>query len=171
MTSEQKQQRAQMEEAVTEMRQLIAQFERGALEQEAPEEMEKNLRRILRDREAWLRGEVILSALAAKEGRETDVGQIVDGKLKSVVEGAQMFTQIEAIKHLRSLGDMNHSPLRKIEREWLDRIFIRDRISKDWLGLASVIATTEEMGCHVENNLRVPCKCPDSVNRKPAPGG
>jgi hypothetical protein len=160
MTEEQQKQRAEMRAAADEMLYLIDCFERGALEEETPGVLE-NLRRIVRDREAWLRGEVILLALEVKEGPETAIRQIVDHKLKGVIEGARMYTQLEAIKHLRSWELMNHSPLRKIEREWLDRIFVgRERISKSWLDLAGTAGNMEDMGGHVEDG------CPDSVNRK-----
>jgi len=56
--------------------------------------------------------------------------------------------------------------LRPVEQEWLDRIFVRERVSKAWVGLASVMATAEEQGVHVKNCEAVPCKCRDSVNRK-----
>ena len=64
------------------------------------------------------------------------------------------------------MRDLNHEPLRKVEQEWLDRIFVRDRVSRDWIGLAAVCATAEETGVHVENCEAVPCTCLDSVERK-----
>lgn len=139
----------QMEEAVSEMRQVIAAFEQGALEEEGTGHLEL-LRKILRGREAWLRGEW------------PDVEQLV-----KIADGACMFTQAEAVEFLRSwghIGHMSHGPLRKIEQEWLDRIFIgHERISKGWLCLAAVMATAEETGAHVENHLQVPCNCPDKT--------
>lgn len=51
----------QMEDAVAEMRYLIDLLERGALEQAVPGKLEQNLRPILLDREAWLRGRVLMS--------------------------------------------------------------------------------------------------------------
>jgi len=139
----------QMEEAVSEMRQVIAAFEQGALEEEGTGCLEL-LRKILRGREAWLQGEW------------PDVEQLV-----KIADGARMYTQAEAIEFLRSwghIGHMNHSPLREIEQKWLDRIFVgRERISKGWLCLAAVIATSEETGTHVEDHLQVPCNCPDKT--------
>lgn len=145
-----------MEEAVSEMRQVIAAFEQGALqEEEGAEPPLELLRKILRDREAWLRGEW------------PDVEHVM-----KIAESACMFTQAEAVEFLRSwghIGDMNHDPLRKVEQEWLDRIFIgRERISKGWLCLAAVMADSEQTGIHVENHLQVPCRCSDawSGNKK-----
>ena len=80
-----------------------------------------------------------------------------------------MYAKPQAIEYLRSsgnIGGLNHEPLRKVEQEWLDRIFVRERCSEVWIGLASVMATAEEQGIHVENHLQVPCRCLDSVERK-----
>ena len=158
--------KAEMEDAAAEMRYLIDLFERGALEQESAEEAEKNLRLNLRDRELWLKGGIFISiGLVRNKSAEADA----QSKLKRVEDGARMCSKPQAIEYLRSLGpfgDLNHEPLRKVEQEWLDRIFVRERCSRDWIGLAAVMATAEELGIHVEDHLQIPCKCLDSVNRK-----
>ena len=158
----------QMEEAVSEMRQVIAAFEQGALEKEGTGHLEL-LRKILRGREAWLRGEAIISVLCARDraaGGEPEWPNI-ERQLANIADGARMCTQAQAIEFLRSwghIGYMNHSPLREIEQQWLDRIFIgRERISQSWLCLAAVMATSEETGAHVENHLQVPCNCRDKT--------
>lgn len=146
----------QMEEAVSEIREVIAAYELGALkeEEEGVEPPLELLRKILRGREAWLRGEWPDN----------------ERQLMKIADDAQMYTQAQAIEFLRSwghIGCMSHQPLRQVEQEWLDRIFVgRERISKGWLCLAAVMANDEEAGFHVENHLQVPCNCPDSVSRK-----
>lgn len=125
----------QMEEAVSEARELIALVKTGALEPDSREGVETTLRRILKYREAWLRGEIIVLTTLA-ERSESEIEKAVKSQLQSVVEGAQMLTKPEVIEWLRSTRSMNHEPLRKIEKEWLDRVFVRERISKGWLGLA-----------------------------------
>ena len=124
-----------MEEAVSEARELIALVKTGALEPDSREGVETTLRRILKYREAWLRGEIIVLTTLA-ERSESEIEKAVKSPLQSVVEGAQMLTKPEVIEWLRSTRSMNHEPLRKIEKEWLDRVFVRERISKGWLGLA-----------------------------------
>ncbi len=124
-----------MEEAVSEARELIALVKTGALEPDSREGVETTLRRILKYREAWLRGEIIVLTTLA-ERSESEIEKAVKSQLQSVVEGAQMLTKPEVIEWLRSTRSMNHEPLRKIEKEWLDRVFVRERISKGWLGLA-----------------------------------
>jgi hypothetical protein len=66
-----------------------------------------------------------------------------------------------------AFGLLNHEPLRKVEQEWLDRIFVRARCSAAWIGLAAGWASAEETGIHVKTHLQVPCRCRDSVNRTP----
>ena len=124
-----------MEEAVSEARELTALVKTGALEPDSREGVETTLRRILKYREAWLRGEIIVLTTLA-ERSESEIEKAVKSQLQSVVEGAQMLTKPEVIEWLRSTRSMNHEPLRKIEKEWLDRVFVRERISKGWLGLA-----------------------------------
>lgn len=160
----------QMEEAVSEMREVIAAFERGALqEEEGATGLLELLRKILRGREAWLRGEVIISVLCARDRAACGEPEWpnIQRQFAEIADGARMYTQAEAVEFLRSwghIGHMSHSPLRKIEQEWLDRIFVgRERISKGWLCLATVMATVEESGAHVENHLQVPCNCPDKT--------
>jgi hypothetical protein len=139
--------KSEMEVAVTELRYVITLFERKTLVEESPGELD-TIRGILRDREAWLRGEVIVPAKTAKQNAIE--GQLtIDRKLKSVVKGAQMYSQPEAIKLLRSLKLMNHSPLREVEKEWLDRIFLNERISGELIDLALTVAGPVEMGGHL----------------------
>jgi hypothetical protein len=97
------------------------------------------------NREAWLRGEIILASGFA-EHPDSEVGRAVKNNLRDVEDGARMFTKPVAIKSLRSTKAMNHEPPRKIEQEWLDRIFSRERMSKAWIGLASVLADAGEQG-------------------------
>lgn len=140
--------KAEMEEAVSETRQVIAAFEQGTLQEEGTGTLVP-LRRILRDREAWLRGEW------------PDVEQLM-----KIAEGARMFIQAEAIEFLRSwghIGHLNHDPLHKVEQEWLNRIFIgRERISRGWLCLAAIVADSDQTGIHVQDHLQVPCRCDDA---------
>ncbi len=159
----------QMEDAVAEMRLLIDLFERGVLEQEYPGQAENNLRLVLRDRELWLEGGIFLSRWEFRGKSAETIGIYAQNKLKRIEDDARMYAKPQAIEYLRSsgnIGGLNHEPLRKVEQEWLDRIFVRERCSEVWIGLASVMATAEEQGIHVENHLQVPCRCLDSVNRK-----
>jgi hypothetical protein len=159
----------QMEEAVSELREVIARIERGSLHEELePQEREGQLtvlRRLLRDREAWLRGEVITMTGVAQYDAQR-VGEAVKSHLQYVEDSAEMLTKPEAIEWLRERNSFNHEPLRKVEKEWLDQIFIRERMSKGWIGLASVVASAEEQGIHIKDHLQAPCKCIDSVERK-----
>ena len=60
---------------------------------------------------------------------------------------------------------MNDEPLRPIEQEWLDRNFIRERMSKSALGIASLVTgSIEETGLHVEGCIvPAPCRAIDKV--------
>jgi hypothetical protein len=40
-----------------------------------------------------------------------------------------------------------------------------------WIGLASVLAHTDEQGIHIEEHVQVPCKCLDSVGAETEQGG
>src|SRR6266571_5275138 len=111
--------REQMEEAISETRDLLARLEEGTLEPDLePEErtqIEVILRRILRDREAWLRGEVILATGVVANNLDAEVGRNAKSNLESVKDGAQMLTKAQAIEYLRSTKCLNHEPLRKVE--------------------------------------------------------
>jgi hypothetical protein len=97
-------------------------------------------------------GEIILAS-GVGENPDREIGRAVKNNLQSVEDGAEMFPKPQAIEYLRARNSLNHEPLRKIEQEWLDRIFIRERMSKGWIGLASVVATTEETGTHTEGSI------------------
>jgi hypothetical protein len=161
--------RQQIEEGVGEMRHLLDLFERGVLEQEFPGEAEKDLRLVLRDRELWLKGGIFVSIGSIGRQSAEAIGISAQSKLEYVEDDARMCTKSQAIEYLRSMGHfgcLNHEPLRKVEREWLARIFVRERCSRAWIGLAAVMATAEEQGIHVEDHLQIPCRCLDSVNRR-----
>lgn len=137
--------KAEMEDAVAEMRYLIDFFERGVLEQDYPGQAEPNLRLVLRDRELWLQGGIFVSTDAIRRQSAEATGMNAQSKLKGVEDDARMYTKSQAIEYLRStghIGCLNHEPLRKVEQEWLDRIFIRERCSAAWIGLAAVMAPT-----------------------------
>jgi hypothetical protein len=156
----------QMEEAVSEACELISMVEQRAFEPESRKGVETTLRRILENREAWLEGWTRVLTSEARILPDAELGKSVKSKLQSVEDGAEMLTKPAAIEYLRARNSLNHEPLRKVEQEWLDRIFIRERVSKAWVGLASVVADAEEQGIHVEEHLQAPCKCLDSLERK-----
>ncbi len=120
-------------------------------------------------RELWLQGGIFLHRSVFRLGNAEAIAIDAQSKLKRVEDAARMYSKPQAIEYLRSaghIGGLNHEPLRKVEQEWLDRIFVRERCSEVWIGLASVMATAQEQGIHVENHLQVPCRCLDSVERK-----
>src|SRR5215813_6876702 len=88
--------REEMEEAISEMRDLIALFER---EPEATHPVYLvDLRTILRDREEWLRGYVCILTTAVHLP-EAEIGKEFKSKLKHIVEGVQMLSKPEAIEY------------------------------------------------------------------------
>jgi len=152
--------REEMVLAADEIRHLIVLFEQQKGREPRPEPY---LKRVLDDREAWLRSEVRILLATARTLPEAHLGIAVKDKLARIEEDARMLSKPEAIAYLRSIKDLNHDPLRRIEQEWLDSIFVRERMSKGWIGYASVSATAEQTGVHVERFEQVPCRCPDSA--------
>ena len=83
------------------------------------------------------------------------------------VESALMYTRLTVIRYFRRHRCMNHSPLREIERQWLDRLFSgRERISelRIFIEFDCGASTPEETGGHVNGyGQYFICKnCPDS---------
>jgi hypothetical protein len=156
----------QMEQAVEEAREILARHEAGTFEPELEEEAltghKNSVERILENREAWLQGQVI------RDGTSKDVdSQEALAQFRSVEDADEMLTETEAIAYLRSMSSLNHEPLRAVEQEWLDRAFIRERMSKAVIALAAMLANDEEQGIHIEAYLQGPCRCEDRWKAKP----
>lgn len=151
--------REQMVVAANEIRYLLVLFEQQKVEP-SPEPF---LKRVLREREAWLRSEVAVLTPTIRIFSEADLGKAVKEKLAGIEAEARMLTKAAAIDYLRSINCLNHEPLRRIEQEWLDSVFIHERMSKAWVLCAAGLATSEQQGIHIRNHVRGPCACPDSV--------
>jgi len=124
----------------------------------------------LRDREAYMRGEIIVPISTVRKPSD-DAAAILQARLKEVYEYGALFTEIDAIRFLRSRRLMCHSPLRAIEREWLKSIFAGDRrISRQRLLFPVELdeGLIEGMGGHRDPGGRwFVCKnCPDSWRKK-----
>ena len=160
----------EMEEAVAEAQRVIHRIEGGFKSTSLAGELEF-WRGILRDREAWLRGEIIITARWAETESPEEMRRRSYSKLKDVVENARMHTELEIIAYLRSHKFMCHSPLRKIERAWLVGLFAGDRqvsLSRLTLPFDLGEANVEEMGGHVNqfgHNFRC-THCPDSISKR-----
>jgi len=160
----------EMAEAAFEARRLVAQFDRGALSEQTQGEADI-WRQILRQREAWLRGELTISARMIETDSPEEIRRRSYAALKNVMEGAQMYTELQAIGLLRSWKLMNHSPLRKIEKDWLAKFFSgQERISRQRFFIPYDLgeATAEEMGGHKNQyGQYFRCRhCPDSYTRR-----
>jgi hypothetical protein len=80
-----------------------------------------------------------------------------------VIKDARLLSEIEAIKTLRPLGWLQHSPLRSIEKRWLGRVFCgRPSVSLTLVDFAIIYSGFEEMGSHEGD----PCHCPDSYRKR-----
>jgi len=137
--------KSEMEAAVAEARHFIALYEEGLIREKFPGEL-NTWRDALRAREAALRGERV---------RQSDL------------ENAEMFTRLQAVRYFRSNRCMNHSPLRQIEREWLEQLFAPlERVSKLRITIEFDIgeSNTEQVGGHINGYGRYfRCtRCPDS---------
>lgn len=150
-----------MEEAVVEARRMIARAsedERGLWD------------RALRDREAYLRGELVVPIAVVRQSA-ADAMTDLEYRLQDIVSYSRMMTELEVIQFLRAQTLMCHSPLRVVERAWLNNLFAGDRrISRQRLVFPVDLdeGSLEGMGGHRDpSGRRFVCKtCPDSRRKR-----
>jgi hypothetical protein len=153
--------RIDMQEAVIEARRMISRAgedERGLWD------------RALRDREAYLRSELIVPIAVVRQSA-ADAMTDLEYRLQDIVSYSRMMTEIEVIQFLRSRKLMCHSPLRVVERAWLNNLFAGDRrISRQRLVFPVDLdeGSLDGMGGHRDPSGRwFICKtCPDSRRKR-----
>lgn len=155
-----------IDKAIAESAEIISAIESGRLTQAYADQL-AYLRSTLQDRIAW-KNKIIRVPKFMREVTSVELRKYMDRKDQSIIKGARMYPQPEALKLLRSWKFMNHSPLRLIEKKWFTRLFMGRREISLWLIDAAVLnATLDELGAHANQfGQYFRCHCPDSCKRK-----